>query len=134
MGSAQRTVNPNSVTFPSGGDAAINSTNVNDLNTKFSPGNSVEAGHINKLRSMLNNALAHYHNYTDRYSSKTYGNTGHSGNREESKNTGSPNSKPGDVTAVSIGEVIEASRFNQYANVARFIHSHKHTINDRTAQ
>ena len=109
------------------------SSNITDLNTKFSPGNQIVSGDINKLRSMLNNALAHYHNYTDRYSSKTFGNTGHAGNLEESKNTGLPNSKPADVSTVSIGEAIQATRFNQYANVARYIHSHSHTINDRTA-
>ena len=132
MGSASRTVNPDSITFPAGGDAGVTSANAADLNSKFSTGNIVEAVHVNKLRSMLNNALAHYHNYPDMYSSKTYGNTGHSGNLTESKNTGAPVSKPSDVSSVSIGEVIEASRFNQYANVSRYIHSHKHSITDRT--
>lgn len=132
MGTASRTIGHNSVTFPSGGDAAVNSSNISDLNSKFSTGNNIAASHINKLRNMLNNALAHYHNYTDRYSSKTYGNTGHAGNLEESKNTGTPNSKPSDVTAVSIGDAIKATRFNQYASVSRYIHSHNHTINDRT--
>jgi hypothetical protein len=128
---AQRTVSANSTTYPAGGAAAINSTNVGDLNTKFSSGNTIEADHMNKLRGMLNNAIAHYHNYTDMYSSKTYGNTGHSGDLEESKNSTATTSRPSDATAVAVGEAIQATRFNQYANLSRFMHSHTHSISDR---
>jgi len=114
-------------------DLNLQAGNIANLRNFIASGQPITAANINGVRSLLTNALGHYHTYDDAYQLATFGNNGDRNNYYVDKNTGGPAFRPGDLGLVSIGSTITASDHNVMRDAAEFLRSHYHQIDDRTS-
>jgi hypothetical protein len=127
---AQTERNPKSITWTGLGSLA---TDIANLRAVIAADQVISAANLNTLSSLLNNAMAHYHTYDDAYQLATFGNNGDRNNYYVDKNSNPPALRPGDLPGVAASSTIEAAHHNKMKDAARFLRTHYHSIDDRTA-
>jgi len=118
-------------------------SNISTLRTNIQAGSVVRASDITLLRTLMNNAMGHYHNYVDAMQLATFGagfgdNPGAgdrtnyyvSGGTDSSVLTGATATLP----AVSAGTTVTAQQHNLLVSSAAALRSHSHSITDQTTR
>lgn len=116
-------------------------SNISTLRANIQTGSVVRASDITLLRTLMNNAMGHYHNYVDAMQLATFGagygdNPGAgdrnnyyvSGGTNSSVLTGATASLPG----LSLGTTVTAQQHNLLVSAAAVLRTHAHSINDQT--
>jgi len=111
-------------------------TYVNNTSGKYSTGRLIYASDINILINGFNTINDHVHSgIYDLYGQDTYGNIstyGASAVEETNGNTSAPIGMNANISTVSSGQTVTASKYNEMANAANAARSHYHTWDDRT--
>ena len=104
-------------------------TPITALRTNIQPGNTINMADITSIINLTNGWLGHFHTYDDAYQLATYGNNGDRGNYYEDKNTAILG---GSITALTAGDTITSTKFNEIRDQINILGNHNHSINDRT--
>jgi len=117
------------------------SSNIAALRANVQAGSVVRASDITLLRSLMNNAMGHYHNYVDAMQLATfgagYGDNPAAGDRNNYYVSGGTNSNvltgaTASLPGLSAGTTVTAQHHNSLVSSAAALQTHAHSINDQT--